>query len=123
MAVKSTSERMESGPSGPFPMRFPIGMSTAIVIGLLLLPVWWKLGLALTPKLQAFYLWTYFGTAFDFLWPTRAGIPAQKQYVAMIDGTNLAVEKALDEHPDRVRVQTISANPAAFHHWLRRSVY
>src|SRR5947209_7725942 len=123
MAGISTSERMESGPSGPFPMRFPIGMTTAIVVGLLLLPVWWKLGLALAPKLQAFYLWTYFGTEFDSLAPTRAGVPAQKRYVAMVDGTNLAVEKALDEHPDRMRVQTISASPAAFHRWLRTSVY
>ncbi|MBV8436910.1 MAG: type IV secretion system DNA-binding domain-containing protein [Silvibacterium sp.] len=123
MAATGGNERIDNGPGGPFPMRFPIGMAAAVVIGFLLLPMWWKLGLALTPKLQVFYLWTYFGSGLDSLAPNRSGAPAQKQYVAIVDGANLAVEQALEKYPERVHVERIWANPAAFHAWLQKHVY
>lgn len=111
--------RSQAGVAGPFPVRFPLGFVGAIILGIGLLPMWWELGFTLTPQLKVFYLRTYFATWHD----SYEKSPATRPYRVYLHGDKLAVQQTLTDCPECVRIGTIQAAPAAFHEWLKSSIY
>jgi type IV secretory pathway TraG/TraD family ATPase VirD4 len=110
-------------PSGSFPIRAPIGIIAGTLCATAILPLWLKLGVALAPELQRFYLSTYVKTGFQAALPNLAKQPVEKQYLAVLNGQNLAVQKSVDAHLKTLHQELITANPQAFHLWMQKWVY
>ena len=49
--------------------------------------------------------------------------PIEKQYLAVLNGQNLAVQKSVDAHLKTLHQELITANPQAFHLWMQKWVY
>jgi hypothetical protein len=107
-------------PSGSFPIRAPIGVIAGALCATALLPVWFKLGVALAPELQRFYLSTYVKTGLQSALPNLGRQSVEKQYVAVLNGQNLAVQRSVDAHLKTLHQELITANPQAFHFWMQR---
>src|ERR1700761_6269301 len=110
-------------PSGSFPVRAPIGIIAGVLCATAVLPLWFKLGVALAPELQRFYLTTYIKTGLESALPNLGKQPVEKHYLAILHGPNLAVQKSLDEHRNALHQELISANPQGFHLWMQKWVY
>lgn len=110
-------------PSGSFPIRSPLGVIAGTLCAVALLPAWFKLGLVTAPELQRFYLATYVKTGLQSALPNFGKQPVQKQYLVVLNGPNLAVEKSLEGSPKLAHREVISANPLALHVWLQKSIY
>ena len=126
----AVTERAAAGRNGAFPTRFPIGATCALIVGCLLIPACWNLGLACAPRLQRFYLRTYFTTLRDsYFGQRRSALMGGRKpvvigtYSVLFDGSNLAVQQALDERPENIHEGTIQADPVVLHDWLQKTVY
>lgn len=110
-------------PSGSFPIRAPLGVIVGVLCATAVLPVSFKLGVALAPELQRFYLATYIKTGLESVLPNLGKQPVKKQYLAILNGPNLAVQKSVDEHLKTLHQELITVNPRAFHSWMQKWVY
>lgn len=110
-------------PSGSFPVRAPIGILAAVACATALLPLWFQLAVSLAPELERFYLATYIKTGFQSVLPNIGKRPVQNRYWVLLDGSNPAVETALEQHPQTIHREQITANPVALHLWLEKWVY
>src|SRR5579875_2692499 len=110
-------------PSGSFPIRAPIGVIAGALCATAMLPLWFKLGVALAPELQRYYLATYIKTGLESVLPNIGKQPVEKQYLAVLNGSNLAVQKSVDKHLKTLHQEVITANPEAFHLWMQKWVY
>ncbi|MGA8026621.1 MAG: type IV secretion system DNA-binding domain-containing protein [Bryobacteraceae bacterium] len=110
-------------PSGSFPIRSPLGVIAGTFCATILMLFWFRLGIAIAPELQRFYLGAYLKTGLQSAVPNLGRKPVEKQYVAVLDGANLAVQTSVDRDPAKTHRQVITANPGAFHQWLEKRVY
>ncbi|HEX3682131.1 MAG TPA: type IV secretion system DNA-binding domain-containing protein [Bryobacteraceae bacterium] len=110
-------------PSGSFPIRAPIGVIAGAFCAAALIPLWFKLGVARAPELQRFYLDTYVRTGLQSALPNLGKQPVEKQYFAVLNGPNLAVQKSVDKHLETLHRELITANPQAFHSWMQKWIY
>jgi len=110
-------------PSGSFPIRSPLGVMGGCACATLGMVLWFRLGVSFAPELQRFYLGAYLKSGLQSALPNPGRKPVEKQYLAVLDGSNLAVQTVLDRHPVTMRRELITANPGAFHAWLEKSVY
>jgi type IV secretory pathway TraG/TraD family ATPase VirD4 len=120
-------ERAETGVRGAFPVRLPVGKVLAVALVIGLVPVWWTVGKAVTPRIKSFYARTYWKTLADGLGVSRHGQPKMGVYRVLVVGELsaplLATEQTLEAVPDQVREQSISLDSKRFHEWLRANVY
>lgn len=110
-------------PSGSFPIRAPLGVIAGALCATAVLPLWFKLGVALAPELQRFYLATYIKTGLQSLLPNLGKQPVEKQYLAVLNGPNLAVQNSVDERLETLHREVVTVNPHAFHLWMEKWVY
>lgn len=120
-------ERAQAGPRGAFPVRFPIGFIGGIILSILLVPAWWKLGELFDPVLPHFYLSLYGRTLADSWHKDPHKLDPRKPYSVVVTGSKkdpvLVTEMMLEAGPGKVRLQTVSMDPTGLHQWLLKSVY
>jgi hypothetical protein len=120
-------ERKEAGLGGPFPLRFPVGKTTAFILAAALTPLWSTVSQLRTPALQQFYSGTYWMSFRDSYHTGRDGQPVTVVYPIQIEqgplGPSLATVEDADRLPERLRVEDRAVNPKLFHAWLRDQVY
>ena len=120
-------QRPTTGGRGAFRLRFPFGKFFAVVTVVALIPIWWRVGQAVTPRIKTFYARTYWQTMADGAHLGAGGVPMRGVYrVLVVGNTNaplLASQATLDAVPEQVREQPLSLDARAFHQWLKENVY
>jgi hypothetical protein len=120
-------QRQTSGDRGALPFRFPVGKCLALFAAVALVPVWWEVGQANTPRIKSFYAKTYWSSLVNGWGTAPGGLPRMGVYRALVVGNPnaplLASQQTLDAVPDQVREQALLLDSKAFHAWLKTSVY
>ena len=77
LELKAVRRKPMRRPSGSFPIRAPIGIIAGTLCATAILPLWFKLGVALAPELQRFYLSTYVKTGLQSALPNLGRQPVE----------------------------------------------
>jgi type IV secretory pathway TraG/TraD family ATPase VirD4 len=96
------------------------------LLALLLIPVWWKVGVWRRPVLQQLYLKTYVQTVWDQL-PSPKKKSKTKPYSLVVAGAVehpiLLTDRTLKSHWTEARVQRLSVEPIRVQRWLEKQIY
>jgi hypothetical protein len=125
--MREEIQRQTSGDRGALPFRFPAGKCLALFAAAALVPVWWTVGQANTPRIKEFYAKTYWSSLVSGWNSAPGGLPRMGMYRALVVGNPnsplLASQATLDAVPEQVREQALLLDSKAFHAWLKTSVY